>query len=61
MSSHFLKPLLFYLGYKLRAVSCIDRTSGKSVGDDMCNATYMPGSRQSCNIKPCGAADNWYR
>ncbi|KAK7505517.1 hypothetical protein BaRGS_00003262, partial [Batillaria attramentaria] len=48
-------------GFQLRAVSCIDRSSGGSVNDGLCNASDKPPTRQTCSIKPCGTADNWYR
>ncbi|KAL8600033.1 hypothetical protein ACOMHN_039266 [Nucella lapillus] len=48
-------------GYQLRAVSCIDRSSGGSVDDSNCQQSQKPESRRECNIKPCGTADNWYR
>ncbi|XP_070180043.1 papilin-like isoform X2 [Littorina saxatilis] len=48
-------------GYQLRAVSCIDRSSGASVDDSQCDQADKPDLREECNVKPCGTADNWYR
>lgn len=48
-------------GFQLRAVSCMDRTSGASVDDSKCAQASKPETRQVCNVKPCGTSKNWYR